>query len=319
MTEQSRNRTGLAVLVMIATPLFFSTNLLFGRAVIGDIAPFTLAAIRWGLVAVLLSPFMFRDRAAIGAILRGNARLVCILAFLGMVVCGGGVYVALTYTSATNGTLIYTSSSVFIILLEAAFFGRRIGWREALGSAIAFLGVAAIVLRGDISALIRLDFNWGDLFFVAAAIAWAVYSILYRRPALSQASNLALFALVALVATLMLLPVAALEFAYGATLPITAGAWGAIAGIVVFASLLAFSGFQYGIRVLGASLAGIFMYLMPPFAVTMAVIFLGETFHAFHAVGIALVMGGVILATFPADRLRRQPSVPSTGNVSSNQ
>lgn len=315
MTEQTQNRTGLAVLVMIATPLFFSTNLLFGRAVIGDIAPFTLALIRWGMVAALLSPFMFRERSAIAAILRGNAGLIGILAVLGMVVCGAGVYVALTYTTATNGTLIYTTSSIFIILIEAAFLGRRIGWREALGSAIAFLGVAAIVLRGDLSALVRLDFNWGDLIFVAAAIAWAVYSILYRAPALSQASNLALFALVALVAALMLLPAAVLEFAYGATLPGTAGAWGAIGGIVVFASLLAFSGFQYGVRVLGPSLAGIFMYLMPPFAVTMAVIFLGETFQAYHAAGIALVMGGVILATFP----KRQPRLPSAGNVSSSQ
>ena len=319
MTSSTDSRTGLALLVMLGTSLFFSSNLLFGRLVIGEIAPFTLALIRWGLVAALLSPFMVRERSAIGAILRGNAQLVCVLAFLGMVVCGAGVYVALTYTTATNGTLIYTSSSVFIILLEAAFLGRRIGWREAMGSAIAFLGVAAIVLRGDLSALMRLDFNWGDLIFVAAAIAWAIYSILYRTPALSSASNLALFALVALVATLMLLPVAALEFAYGATLPDTGGAWSAIGGIVVFASLLAFSGFQYGVRVLGASLTGIFMYMMPPFSVTMAVIFLGETFHAFHAVGIALVMGGVILATFPVDRMWRQPKVPSTGNVSSSQ
>jgi drug/metabolite transporter (DMT)-like permease len=319
MTEPTQSRTGLAVLVMIATPLFFSTNLLFGRAVIGDIAPFTLALIRWGLVAALLSPFLIRERRTLAAIIRGDASLVALLAFLGMIVCGGGVYVALTYTTATNGTLIYTTSSVFIILIEAAFLGRRIGWREALGSAIAFAGVGAIVLRGDLSALARLDFNWGDLIFVAAAIAWAVYSILYRAPALSKASNLALFALVALVAALMLLPAAALEFAYGGKLPVTAGAWAAIAGIVVFASLLAFSGFQYGVRVLGPSLAGIFMYLMPPFAVTMAVIFLGETFHAFHAAGIALVMGGVILATFPAGRLKRQPRVPSAGNVSSSQ
>jgi len=305
MTEPTQSRTGLAVLVMIATPLFFSTNLLFGRAVIGDIAPFTLALIRWGLVAALLSPFLIRERRTVAGIVRGNARLVGLLAFLGMVICGGGVYVALTYTTATNGTLIYTTSSIFIILFEAAFLGRRIGWREGFGSAIAFVGVAAIVLRGDLSALARLDFNWGDLIFVVAAIAWAVYSILYRAPALSKASNLALFALVALIAALMLLPLAAAEFAYGATLPGSARSWGAIGGIVVFASLLAFSGFQYGIRVLGASLAGIFMYLMPPFAVTMAVIFLGEAFQTFHAVGIALVMGGVILATFPAGKLKR--------------
>ncbi len=319
MANETSGTTALAVLVMVATPLLFSTNLIFGRAVIGDVAPFTLAFVRWALVALILAPFLLRERSALRKVLSARPGLIATLSVLGMVICGAGVYVALTSTTATNGTLIYTSSSVFIILIEAAFFGRAIGLREAIGSAIAFVGVAVIVLKGDLFALVRLDFHWGDLVFVAAAFCWAVYSILYRSPDLRGVSNLGLFGLVALVATLMLAPMALVEFMLGGSMPDQASDWVAIAGIVVFASLLAFSGFQYGVRALGPSLAGIFMYLMPPFAVTMAVVFLGETFQPFHAAGIALVMGGVILATFPAGKAPRQPSLPSQGKVSSSQ
>lgn len=319
MTDETSRATAFAMLVMLATPLLFSTNLIFGRAVIGDVAPFTLAFIRWALVALVLAPFLLRERQMLLTVMTARPGLVATLSFLGMVVCGAGVYLALTSTTATNGTLIMTSSSVFIILIEAAFFGRAIGVREAIGSAIAFAGVAVIVLKGDLTALLRLDFHWGDVLFVAAAFCWAVYSILYRSQDLRGVSNLGLFGVVAAVATLMLAPIAAIEFTLGGSMPDQPSDWISIAGIVVFASLLAFSGFQYGVRALGASLAGIFMYLMPPFAVTMAVVFLGETFLPFHAAGIALVMGGVILATFPSRTKKAQPSVPSAGNVSSSQ
>ena len=299
-------RRQLAILVMLATPLCFSTNLIFGRIVVPEVAPFTLALIRWSAVALALSPFLLRDWRAALDVWKRSAGLVLLLGFLGMWICGAGVYVALGSTTATNGTLIYTSSSVMIILLEAAFFGRAIGWREAVGSAIAFLGIAAIVLKGDLAALAALEFNIGDLIFVGAALSWAVYSILYRSSRLATLSNMALFAMVAASGALMILPFAAWEIAAGAPAPATWSAWSGIAGIVVFASLLAFSGFQFGARTLGPSLAGIFMYLMPPFGVGMAVLFLGESFQPFHAAGIALVMGGVILATFPAARFGRR-------------
>src|SRR5690606_12886314 len=143
---------------------------------------------------------------------------------------------------------IYTTSPVIILLIEAIFRGRRIGRREAIGSAVAFLGVAVIVLRGDIEALLTLDVNAGDLLFVGSAIAWAVYSILYRSPRLASLSNLALFSAVAAAGALTLLPFALAEYMFGQPMPATASGWGSIAGIVVFASLLAFSGFQYGVR-----------------------------------------------------------------------
>ena len=38
---------------------------------------------------------------------------------------------------------------------------------------------------------------------------------------------------------------------------------------------------------------------MPPVSILMAVVFLGERFEAYHAVGIVLVTGGLILATAP--------------------
>ncbi|MBZ0162461.1 MAG: DMT family transporter [Notoacmeibacter sp.] len=299
-------RFPIAVVVMIVTPLLFSTNLVFGRDVVREVAPFTLAFIRWATVGLVLTPFVIRDWVTIGTIVRHNRTRIAVLGFLGMFVCGAVVYVALTMTTATNATLIYTSSSVIIIIMETVFAGRRMKAREAAGSAIAFAGVATIVLRGDPSALLSMQFNPGDLLILVAAFSWAGYSLIYRSGDLARLPNMALFSLVATAGSLTILPFAAYEVASGIRVPWTLSAWQGIGGIVVLASLLAFSGFQYGVRNLGPSLTGIFMYMLPPYGVVLAVLLLGESFHGFHAAGILLVTGGIVMATFPLAWLRQR-------------
>lgn len=292
---------------MVVTPLFFSTNMVFGRGLTGEVSPFTLAFLRWLAVTVALSPFMLADRAALREVLARKGALVLLAAFLGMWICGGVVYLGLRWTTATNATLIMTTSSVIILLMEAAFAGRRIGPREALGAAAAFLGIAVIVLRGDVSALLSLTFNVGDLLIMSAAIAWALYSILLRAPDLKRPSNAAMLGLLAALGAATLLPFALYEWAGGGRMPATPEAWRGIAGIVAFASLLAFSGYQFGVRQLGPTLAGVLMYLMPVYGVVLAILLLGERLEPFHVAGIALVIGGVVLATLPAGLLRRAP------------
>lgn len=77
-------------------------------------------------------------------------------------------------------------------------------------------------------------------------------------------------------------------------------------GLAFVSSVLAFITYQYGIKILGPATAGIFMYLMPPVGVLLAVTFLGEVFQPFHMVGLILVMTGVILATFPVQLLSKK-------------
>ena len=288
-------------MVMLVTPLFFSTNIIFGRFVADETDPFVLATVRWSAVALILLPFAFlRSRTTIITVVKSHWRLLLLLGFLGMGICGGGVYWGLQMTTATNATLIYSTAPILIIFLERLFKGRTIVGREVFGAILAFFGVGWIVLGGDVGRLATFSLNPGDLLIAFAALSWAGYSILYRDEGLSKLDNISLFAVVAVFGALANLPFAAADLARGTGLPETQAAWWAVGGIIVIASLVAFSGFQYGVRALGASLAGLFMYLMTPFGVALAVIFLGERLELFHVIGIVAVMVGVGAATFPA-------------------
>ena len=291
-------------LIFALVPVFFSSNLIFGRGVIGEIGPFITAFIRWAGSALIMVPVLYLDWPAAWNFVRRHTWLWLWLGFLSISICSGFVYWALTLTTASNATLIYTTSSLFIILFEWLFSGRRISSRELSGMAVAFAGVTAIVLRGDFAALTHMEFNLGDLGILVAAIAFAIYSVLLRRPAAQAIRPFSLFGLIAFSGSLLLLPPALWEFLHGGLLPKTASAWSKIAGIILFASLAAFFCFQHTVRIFGPATAGITLYMMPPVSIVMAVIFLGEKFEYYHALGIVLVLGGVILATARPRKLR---------------
>lgn len=286
-------------ILFLLAPVFFSSNLIFGRGISGEVGPFATALLRWLGAAILMSPFIWQERQACLDFVRRHTALWLTLGILGMGICGGVVYWALTLTTASNATLIYTTSSLFIILFQWLLQKRAITRLELSGMVIAFAGVVAIVLKGHPEALLHMRFNIGDLAILVAAIAFAAYSLLLRRPAVRAMPPLPLFALLALSGSIVLVPPGLIEIAMGGPLPDTGMEFAKLAGIILFASLAAFYCFQHAVQVFGPGIAGMTLYLMPPMSILMAVVFLDESFEAYHAVGIVLVTGGLILATAP--------------------
>lgn len=287
---------GRAYAILLAMPLFFVSNLVLGRAAVEAVAPWTLAFLRWFLASLILVPLAGAGLVAHRDALLREWPVLPLLGFLGMGICGGGVYMALKLTTATNATLIYTASPVVIVLLDALIDRRKLPLSRALGVGAGFIGVAVIVLKGDLAALARLDLD--DVGIVVAAIAWAFYSLLLKRRALQSFPIMPLFLAIAAAGTVVLVPFMLAEVALVGTFPTDLTAWASIVALAIFPSVLAFSAFQCGIKVLGPSVAGVFMYLLPPYGVALAVVFLGEAFHAYHAAGLALVFAGIVLATW---------------------
>ena len=293
------------VLLIVLVPLFFSANMVIGRSVVTEVGPWTLAFLRWGFAFLLVLPFaaprLRRDWNALVA----EGRLLPILGFLGMFMCGGVVYVGLHYTTATNGMLIYAASNVLILLLEWVFRGRAIGLREVVGTTLALIGVAVVALRGDLTTL---ELNPGDLLIGTAAISWAIYAVLLKRPGLTAVPGLSLFAATMFAGAVLLAPMTLWEMLSGPALPQSAKAWLGVAGVALIPSIGAFFGYQHGVRRFGPATMAASSYLWTPYGVILALIFLGETLHAYHLVGLTLILSGVVLAT----ARRHPPRAPSS-------
>lgn len=301
----SRHVTLFAYIILFIAPAFFTTNVIFGRQLL-SVEPFTLAFIRWGLTSAILLFFCKNDWPEMLLVYRANKYLSFCCGFLAFWICGGMVYFALHYTSATNGILIYTTPPILILAIEAIWRGRAISAREIIGISIALIGAAIIIANGRLDNLLSLQFNLGDLIFVVAAISWAIYSVLLKSEKYATLKTLPLLTLLSICGTILLAPFAAYEIIYVSGLPKTQTEWVLILGIVLLSSIGAFLTFQYGIKMLGASIAGIFMYLLAPWGLLFAWFFLGETLEQYHINGTIFILSGIIVATLPLKLLQRK-------------
>lgn len=309
MSNSSANSNGPSTYALLfLMPIFMSSNIIIAKPALTHTEPWTLAFLRWGLASLILLPFTYRELKARLPLIRENLKLLSFMAFLGMWICGAIVYLALKETSATNGTLIYSAAPALILALEWLFRGRTVALREFAGILLAITGVFIIVTKGSLGNLLSLQFNSGDLLFALCTLSWAIYSVLIKKSQLQGMSTAPLFATIAFLGTIMLAPFAITEMAITTSVPNTGEIWMSIAGVVLIASLASFLTYQFSIRTVGPFIAGMFMYLMTPYGVAMAVLFLGEQLQMFHYLGFVPIMAGLMLATLPASTFRRRAS-----------
>jgi drug/metabolite transporter (DMT)-like permease len=273
------------------------------RAVQGILPPIGLAFWRWAIALCALAPFAWKRMWAERDAVRRHWKTMAVLGILGVGSFNTLVYVGLGSTSATNGLLLNSSIPVLIVLIGWLFLGQSVGALQALGVLLSLGGVATIIFRGDLHGLLHMQFSKGDLWIFAAMVNWAVYTVLLpRRPAsLSALSFLGWTMVIGLAANL---PFYLAELARGARPHWTLASAGAMAYIGIFPSVVAYLFWNRAVADVGPHRAGIFIHLMPVFGTALAVLLLGETFHAYHGAGIGLILAGIMLATRAAAPMR---------------
>lgn len=279
-----------AWLVLIGTLLLWSGNWIVARAVRDDITPGLATVGRQLIVLAVLLPFAFSGLKAKWAAL--EARDWKILAALGL--SGGGVHVALQwlglhYTTATSG-ILYLSTSPIFILLMAAPLGERIGLRQWAGVLISFCGVVLIATQGRLA---DVSFNQGDLMALASMVMWAGYTILLRMRR-DPLDTVELLVMVCGFGMLFMLPWLAVE---KPRLSLGPAGIAAVLYAAIGSLLLAYIGWSYVVRRLGAARAGATLHLMPAFGVLLSAIFLGEYPVWYHFTGMAFILVGVGLSS----------------------
>ena len=154
-----------------------ASNLVVARGGVEFVPPISLAFWRWTVVFLLLLPFTYLSLKKNFHVIKKEYKKLLFLGSMGCGVCGAFPFLAGETTTVTNMGIIYTSSPVFIILISYFFFNEKINFTKIIGLIACLIGVFTIIIKGDLNLLINLQFTIGDLWMLAAAIGWALYSI----------------------------------------------------------------------------------------------------------------------------------------------
>lgn len=290
--------------LLTLTTLFWSGNMVLGRALRGDVPPLALAFWRWTIALLLALPLALPHLRAQWPQLRRGWLPVLLLGALGVGGYNTLAYIALQTTAATNALLLNSFIPVATLALSWGVLGKRLQGVETLGVLVSLAGVGCIVLRGDAATLTALAFNGGDLWMLAAVLVWALYTIgLQWRPA--GVDPMLLFAAFAAVGIAALAPAYAWEIASGRAIRWSWQAGAGLAYVGVFPSFLGYLFYNRSVAAVGPGRASLFIHLMPVFGTLLSALLLGEIPAWYHYAGIALIFAGIGLTT----AVRRRPSL----------
>ena len=291
----TKNNSYFPYLLLFIQPIFMATNIIVARGGVEYVPPVSLAFWRWLTVFLILLPFFYSEILSNKKYFNKEFWKLFFLGSMGCGVCGAFPFIAGMSTTMANMGIIYTSSPVFIIILSVMFFKDKINFSRILGLVLCFIGVLAIISKGNLDLLINFKFTSGDLWMIGAAMGWAIYSI-YLLNWKSKFSLMARFTLIAMFGAISLFPFYILEevFYFNTSFNNNFIFWVLFAAISP--GIIAFTLYTKVQKYLGASLTGFTLYIFSIYSAIYGIILFDEALLNFHYFGAAFVFAGVYLA-----------------------
>ena len=281
--------------------LFWSGNIIVGRAVSGVIPPFILAFVRWSGAVLFVLPFAWRHLKADWRLLLEHWKPVLLLGLTGVGAFNALIYSGLRFTTASNGLLLQAAIPAVVLVFGRFMFSDRASRLQIVGVTLSMVGVAVIVLHGDVAVLAGFRFNFGDVLVLCGVVCWSLYTTLLRlRP---DCHPISFLTTTFVIGALAMAPFAAADVVAGGGVPLRADVLGAFAYVALLPSLVSYVLYNAAVKRLGPAQAGQMITLMPLTGALLAAVLLGETLYLFHVAGMMLILGGITLGAL-ANRRR---------------
>jgi len=291
---------GYHLVAFVVVTIWGSTFVFTKILLQAGLSPAQIFTLRFIIAYVLLLVYqLFSHRSSFTTCLFcGTWRDELLMAALG--VTGGSVYflaenAAMLYTTATNTSLIVCSCPLFTMLLVAWCYRKteRFSGMQALGSLLACMGMAAVVLNGRF--VLHLS-PLGDMLAFCACLLWAAYSLLMKTVS-QRYSSLLITRKVFFYGLLTILPYFAFfpsEFHFSSFTLHSSLLWNLLY-LGVVASMLCYLLWGWVIKRLGTVEATNWVYINPVSTIIFAWWLLDEHITPWFLFGTACILVGMFL------------------------
>ena len=285
-----------AYIMLVCATLFWAGNFMVGKlAFLTNIPPMSLVFYRWSLVWLILLPFTIKEIIKHKSIILNNLPLLFFLALTSVGLFNSFTYLSLVHTQVINASLFNTAIPAIIILLCFIFQIEKTNKFQIFGLILAVFGILSIITKLNLSVLLSLNFNKGDLIMIGGVITWGLYSAFLKK----KKFTLPLLTLVQVLCTFglfFIFPQFFYEFSQGKFIKFDIDLFYILIFLALFPSIGSYYCWAGAVSIIGANRAGIFLSLIPLFSTIMAITFFNEQFQFFHLIGAALIILGLFLS-----------------------
>jgi drug/metabolite transporter (DMT)-like permease len=283
-----------AHLGLLGTNLFFAVNLSAVKYLTAGnyMQPFGMNVIRVG-VSVILFWLLYLIYPSAQKIERKDTGRFLLCALTGIAINQMLFLKGLSLTYSIHAVLLMLTTPILITIIAAWILRERLNIYKAAGLALGVSG-AVVLISARQSSGTGENVLLGDMLVIINAVSYTFYFILVK-PLMLKYNPVQVIRLVFTYGLLMVLPFGwnefiSIEWRHFGTIEYTC-----IGLITICGTFLAYLFNVYGIKVLGASVAGAYIYIQPVFATIIAMIFLKENLEAYKVLAAILIFTGVFL------------------------
>ncbi len=279
--------------MLLSLSLIWGGSFFLNAVILTELPTLTLVAARVSLAAIALWGF-----AAITGRLRGLTPAVwaafAVMGFLNNAIPFTFIVHAQTSISSGLASILNATTPLFTILVAGVFLSdERFSVMRLAGVAIGLFGVVVMIgtdaLDGIGSSV------WAQMFSLGAAVSYGFASVFGRRFRRLGIDPIQVAMGQVTMSSLMLWPVAiVLDRPFDLAMP-SVTVWGALGVLSVICTACAYILYFKVLERAGATNISMVTFLVPVSAILLGILFLGETLHISHVIGMLLIGLGLIV------------------------
>jgi len=287
--------TTKAHLALLGTNVFFAINLSAIKFIVneGFAKPFAINIIRVGVTAVLLW-ILFIFKPVKSLINKKDLGRFSLCALTGVAVNQLLFVKGLSLTFSIHAALLMLTTPILIVIIAAWILKEQLNKFKISGLILGITGAVILVTSKENFGEGSKAYL-GDLLIISNAIAYTFYFILVK-PLMKSYDPILIIRVIFTIGFFMMLPFCWQEFKEVSWYTFTPLAWTNLGLVVITGTFLAYLFNVYGIKILGASVAGSYIYSQPIFAAAIAISFLGESLTATKLAAAAFIFLGLYLS-----------------------
>jgi drug/metabolite transporter (DMT)-like permease len=289
------NKRTIAHWALIFTNLFFAINLTAVKHLTNlQLArPFGINLVRVG-VSVFLFWVLYLFKPVNTKIEKADRIRLLLCAVTGIAINQLFFLKGLSLTYPIHAALLLLITPILIVFIAAWILKERLGLLKITGLALGISGALVLILAKDSSGNSN-NVVLGDILIIINAISYTIYFILVK-PLMLKYNPIVILRWVFTIGLVFVLPFGWVEFTQIPWERYTAIDFTSMGLIVMSGTFLAYLFNLYGIKTLGASIAGFYIYTQPVFAALIAMFFLHEQLSLDKIMAALLIFSGVYLA-----------------------
>lgn len=297
---------------LLTVALFWGATWVAGRIAVGEVSPLAVASWRFLLAATVLGTLLVKKE---GWPRWSRQDLIGIfgLGASGIFLYNLCFLYGLQHIEAGRGALVVALTPVAIAAADVIFFGAAMTSRRSAGIGIALVGCLLVVTRGNLQVLSG-GVGLGELLILGCVVLWTAYTFIGRSVGKRLSPLSATFG--ASLAGWSMLTVAALfDGSLFALSNLTTGGALSIAFLGILGTAVAFTWYAEAVGHLGPMRTGMFINLVPLFAVLLGAVILHERLTMATLFGGALIVAGVVTLNWSPRKIEVSLSVGADGGM----